>query len=263
MHLAYYDEAGDDGYPRYSAPLFVLSALYTGYLKWRANFDGLHAFRRDLHSRYGIPVKAEFHTRPFLLNKAPYRDLSLPDSDRVAAVGLYCAAVAQLDARIVNVCIVKPRVTSPGFKVLDWALKLSVQRIENDLASTGNDDSRFLLITDPGRVGKMRTTTRRVQRINFIPSKFGPQAYRREIQRLIEDPLPKDSRESFFIQTVDLVSWVVYAHSLLETKAGGLPSRLPTAVDADKLVQWMEMLKPVLNTQASRHDRYGIVYHPC
>jgi hypothetical protein len=29
MHIAYYDEAGDDGFPKYSSPLFVLSDYET------------------------------------------------------------------------------------------------------------------------------------------------------------------------------------------------------------------------------------------
>lgn len=28
MYIAYYDESGDDGFPAYSSPLFVLTALY-------------------------------------------------------------------------------------------------------------------------------------------------------------------------------------------------------------------------------------------
>ncbi len=35
MYIAYYDESGDDGYPRYSSPLFVLSVTYLHYLNWK------------------------------------------------------------------------------------------------------------------------------------------------------------------------------------------------------------------------------------
>jgi hypothetical protein len=96
----------------------------------------------------------------------------------------------------------------------------SVQRIENDLRHTGTDESRFIVITDPGRVGKMRKTTRKVQRINYIPSRFGPYSYRREIERMIEDPLPKDSRESYFIQSADLITYLVYLHTHFQKGVG-------------------------------------------
>jgi hypothetical protein len=54
----------------------------------------------------------------------------------------------------VTLGIDKTRIKRADYAVLDWALKFSVQRIENGLGSTGDDASRFLIITDPGRVGK-------------------------------------------------------------------------------------------------------------
>jgi hypothetical protein len=118
------------------------------------------------------------------------------------------------------------------------------------------------VITDPGRVGKMRKTTRKVQRVNFIPSKFGPYAYRKEIERLIEDPLPKDSRESYFIQSADLVTYVVYMRAHFEKQVGSIHGRMPKAVDAAKVEDWMDGLKPCLNLEASGKDPYGVYFHP-
>ena len=92
----------------------------------------------------------------------------------------------------------------------------------------------------------MRKTTRRVQKINFIPSKFGPTPRRQEIQKLIEDPLPKDSSESYFIQLADLVACVVSLYAVPAHNVGKLPNRLPKLINAGRVYAWMEMLKPVL-----------------
>lgn len=262
MRIVYYDESGDDGYPKYSSELFVLSAVYMPYLAWQSNFDALHSFRRRLKKKYGLPVRTEFHTRQFLVNKKPYRALSIPENDRLDIIELYCRELAQLDLRVINVCINKTRITSRTYAVLDWALKFSVQRIENDLRHTGTDESRFIVITDPGRVGKMRKTTRKVQRINYIPSKFGPYSYRREIERLIEDPLPKDSRESYFIQSADLITYLVYLHTHFQKGVSTIHGRTPAGVDKRRVVDWLEALKPCLNLAAAAGDPYGIYYHP-
>jgi hypothetical protein len=144
--------------------------------------------------------------------------------------------------------------------ILDTALTYSVQRIENDLAA--DPQNRFEIITDWGRVGKMRKTTRRVQKINFIPSKFGPNPRRQEIQKLIEDPLPKDSGESYFIQLADLAACVVSFYTVVTQKVGKFPKRMPKAIDDKRVYAWMEMLKPALNLKAAGDDKYGVKFHP-
>lgn len=262
MRIAYYDEAGDDGYPNYFSAMFVLSALYMPYLAWKENFEALHEFRRELKRQFGLPVRTQLHSRKFVLNKNPYKSFGLSDADRLGIVDLYCERLATLELKVINVCIDKTRIRKASYPVLLWALKFSVQRIENDLRNTGSEDSRFLIITDPGRVGKMRKTTRKVRRINYIPSMYGPHAYRRQIERLIEDPLPKDSRESYFIQSADLVSHLVYLHAHFSKGVGSIHARMPADVTPTRVTGWLDELIPCLNTEASRADRYGIYYHP-
>jgi hypothetical protein len=262
MHLAYFDESGDDGFPRYSSPLFALACCYLHYLQWKSAFDAILSLRRELRNDFGLPVKVEIHTKDFLLNKNPYRALGLPDNDRVEIISRFCALIATLDLKIVNTVIVKPRITHAGYDVLDWALKMSIQRIENDLDPAHNPSAKFLMITDEGRVGKMRSTARRMQRVNFIPSKFGSAPYQKPIATLIEDPLPKDSKDSFFIQLSDLVAFLVYLHCLIQTGVGGYSKRLAAVISPKTVVRWLDMLKPRLNLLASSANPYGIVIHP-
>ena len=170
--------------------------------------------------------------------------------------------IGSLELKIINVVIAKPMLTRPAVDVLDVALKFSVQRIENDLDPARNPSERFMIITDPGRVGAMRTTTRRIQRINFIPSRFGPDPYRREITALIEDPMQKDSKESYFIQLADFVAFVVYLYALFETGIGQLHGRMPAAVTAERVRSWLDRMLPSLNTRAAGDDPYGIKIFP-
>lgn len=262
MQIAYYDESGDDGFPTYSSPFFVLSALYLHYLNWRSTYETILNFRRDLKTSFGLPIRLELHTKHFVLNKHPYRDFNIADADRLTIIDLFCDLIASLEVKIINVVILKPRIKRQDYQVLDTALKYSVQRIENDLNPALNPSERFMIITDTGRVGKMRNTCRRIQRINFIPSKFSPSLYRREITSLIEDPLPKDSKESYFIQLADLVSYVIYLHTISTINLANYPNRLSSLVSSSKVAQWMDRLKPAFNLNASSKDPFGIVYHP-
>ena len=155
MRIAYYDEAGDDGVPG-SSPLFVLGAMYMHYLHWQGNFKRIQDFRSHLKQRYGFPIKLEVHSKELLLNKNPYRPYGISDDDRVAIIGECCDLIASLDVRIVNVAIIKSRIQSADYPVLDKALTYSVQRIENDLNvdmdqvfAAGTVDRFHLLFPDP------------------------------------------------------------------------------------------------------------------
>jgi len=262
VRIAYYDEAGDDGFPRYSSPLFALSAVYMHYLQWHPNFERVREFRRALKRDFGLPVKMEMHTKYFVLGKNPYRLIGLSEPDRIQVMDLFADLIGSLELKIINVVVVKPRLPPNTAGVLDTALKFSVQRIENHLDPTRNPQARFMVITDPGRVGAMRRTTRRIQRINYIPSRYEAGPYRREITALIEDPIQKDSTESYFIQLADFVSFVIYLYAHFETGVGKTHGRMPMGIDQTKVLRWMDQMRPSLNTRAAGDDEYGVKIYP-
>lgn len=262
MHLVYYDESGDDGYPIYSSPFFVLSAIYMHYLSWRNNYDLIKEFRRKLKNDFGLPVNLEMHTKNFLLDKNPYRDFNFSKQNRIKIITSFCEFLSSLELKIINTVIIKKNIISDKYDVLDKALTYSVQRIENDLSAVNESNKRFMIITDSGRVGKMRKTTRKIQKINYIPSKYSGFNYRKEIKYLIEDPLPKDSKESYFIQLADLVSYIITLYSSVKLEGHGLPNRLKDYVKFEDIIKWLEIIRSVLNLKASGKNIYGIVYYP-
>ena len=219
-------------------------------------------FRRFLKMEFGFPLKFEIHTRNFILNKKPYGGfLQLENEKRIEILDLYIDFIASLDIQTVNVVINKTAIRQNNYDVLDHALTYSIQRIENHLNKL-DPTSKFMIITDTGRVGKMRKTSRKIQKINFIPSKFNSGLYRQEIRRLIEDPLPKDSDQSYFVQFADLISYVIYHYKRLQLGIGSFPNRFPNDINSEKINYWMNTLKPIFNLQASYSDPYGIVCYP-
>ena len=262
MRIVYYDESGDDGYPKYSSPLFCLTAVYMHYLKWKENYEIVSEFRRKLKSEFNFPIKLEMHTKQFLLDKNPFRDFKFSRQDRKKILTLYCQMISKLELKVINVVSIKDLLKKEDFDILDKTLTYSIQRIDNDLKSSSNPNDRFVIITDNGRLGKMRKTTRKIQKVNFIPSQYSTSKYRNEIKCLIEDPLPKDSKESYFIQISDLIAYLVYNFTLCKYGIGELPNRLKLFTSFEEIESWLNILKPVLNTKASKHNEYGIVFHP-
>lgn len=261
MYIAYYDEAGDDGIPG-SSPVFVLTSLYVHHTNWKDIYNKIYQFRKQLKTDFNIPVKQEFHTKYFALNKKPYRAMNLTDSDRVLVMDLFCKFLASLEIKVVNTIIDKANVgQNKDYDVLEKALTYSIQRIENDL-NKQSPIEKFLTITDEGRVGKMQQVTRKIQQFNYIPSKYGFNSYRNEIKLLIEDPLPKNSKESYWIQICDLISFIVYNFYLDNNLKVKLHNRMPNIINSSKLVQWMNELKPILNLKASNKNQFGLVVYP-
>ncbi|MFN4257385.1 MAG: DUF3800 domain-containing protein [Saprospiraceae bacterium] len=262
MFISYFDESGDDGFPKYSSELFVLASVYLHYSNWQKTFAQIHEFRLHLRDKYKFPVKTEFHTKEFLLDKDPYHGKFEPKI-RLAILREYCQMVSTLDLKTVAVVIDKLNIGRPNYHVLKNALTYNVQRIENDLNFLGNA-AKFMIISDEGRVAAMRDVTRKIQRINYIPSMFSGASYRKEIKCLLEDPLPKNSQQSYFIQIADMVAYIVhlYARRHLCKTPLAWPNRLFKVMEYGHEVELMDVLRPVLNKKASSKNKYGVVYYP-
>ncbi len=261
MFLSYFDESGDDGYPVYSSELFVLTSVYLHYTKWKESHTAFHSFRQEFKERWGLPVKVEFHTNEFITDKDPYHGRYTP-AERRSMLFEYCHFVLTLNVKIISVVIDKKRIQRPKYDVLKKALTYNIQRIENDL-KLPEYDGRFLIIADEGRIKKMRETARAIQRINYITSQINGAPYRKEIERLIEDPLPKSSSESYFIQVADMVSFLVSLFTKKNLSNPMLPwgNRVKTVLSPGGEIELLDILKPRFNLRASPNP-YGIVYYP-
>ncbi len=263
MYICYFDESGDDGYPNYSSQLFVLSCLYMHQSSWKNNYEEIHEYRKRLKDRFGLPVKREFHTMHFLTDKGPYHGKYSPEIRKELLENM-CDFFAVQDVKAINVVIDKNKIKNESYDVLEKALTYNIQRVENDMTFSEQDDKDFIIITDEGRVASMRQVTRKIQRINFIPSKYHQGSYRKEIEHLIEDPLPKPSEESWFIQFADLLATVVmlYARRNLVSEPIRWANRLQRVLNYGDEIELMERLRPSLNLKASNQNKFGIVKYP-
>ncbi len=262
MYLSYFDESGDDGNPG-SSLLYVQTAIYVHHQQWNDSFEALYEFRRRLKKDYGLPIRLEIHVKPFLLNKRPYQRLKIQERTRVKIIDKLCGFLATLPLKTLNVAIDKGRITrGADYDILGNAMVYTIQRLENDLKKN-DPSSSFLIITDEGRVGKMRRIARKVRRMNYIPSRFQPGTYvDARITKLIEDPLPKSSDQSYFIQASDFIATVTYYYQLHKLGKLSFPSRFPKSINSTRIEVWMNTLLPILNTLASNSDKFGVVCYP-
>jgi len=106
---------------------------------------------------------------------------------------------------------------------------------------------------------------RQVQKVNFIKSKFpGSSGQNLPIYHLVEDPLPKDSSESHFIQISDLACQLVslYVKRNICVPQIGWAKRARKVLAPGDEVLLLDIIKVKLNLEASPNDPYGVVYYP-
>ena len=259
-YLVYYDETGDDGVTTASSDFFILTGLYMSAATWQSNFDKIKAMRVLLKERYGFHISEEMHTKNFLCDKGYFHSCAWDTAQRQEIIKVFTRCIAELDVKFVNVIIDKTRFVDKNYKVLEKALTYNIQRIENDSSGKWN----FLIFTDQGRVAPMRKTARAIRAYNPIQSKYSPEFINQPINNLIEDIIEKESRESYFIQICDFISYFVHLYYKVQYKKMALPNRVGRVVDSELIKNVLETLKRsgVLNLKASGNNSYGLVIYP-
>ncbi len=255
--IAYFDESGDDGVENYSSETFILTASYMHARDWNSNYEKIKFFRQQLKSKFGIPIKEEFHAARFFTDKNPYRKYNLSQEDKKRIVNIYAWAITNLNIKIINTVIDKKNISSKEYNVLSNALKYTIQRIEND------SDWRYIIVSDKGRISIMRKTARALKCYNPITSMYSSEFYiNTPIKNMIEDILEKDSAESYFIQISDFISFVVNLYYKYCLSNVNLPNRISSWLQKEDIIRLMDILKNVFNTKASSSNEYGLVIYP-
>lgn len=237
MHLFYVDEAADE-------ELIVYSAICLPVSLWRAALEQVRDFRRSLRRNYGIPMTYELHAWKFVRGQGRPSQRVITKFERAQIFFEVIDAVAALPGvQLFNACF--PR------KDHLTAFERLLNRLERTLKEW---DSYGLLICDRGKEVLLTKVARRMGVFNPIPSAYGQWAETGQswknipLERIVEDPVFKDSARSYFIQMTDFV-----AYSLLRRER---PTPRVKKYGIDKA---FTRLRRVLYLEASRRDPEGII----
>lgn len=262
MVLCYIDESGDDGYPLYSSPLFVLTVCYFDEKYFKSNFELIKSFRKTLKEKYGLYTGIELHLRELIQNKKPYTGIGLTKEIRKSIVNDIFEFIGSddLKVRFINVCVDKTSIAQDNFSVLENTLKYLIRRIENDLKENGN--LNFLCISDDGRVKIMNRIARKIRKFDMLPSKGKESAENKPIELMIEDIFEKPSTESHFIQLSDCVSRIINLYTLQNHSAPKIEWTRKTRkfLKYGDEIKFLEQIKSKLNLKAATGKPFGIKY---
>ena len=260
VKLVYYDESGDDGHPG-SSNDFVLTCIYMDTNDWQDSFNLFRNCRKDLKEKYGFHISEEFHAKPFLTDKNPYRNYKWDKQQKKEILEYIINSICSLNIKCISVIIDKKKIKNElDYGVLEKALTYSLQRIENDTINLWN----YIVVTDKGRVETMRKISRLIRVYNPIPSNYNYGNYNSPIKNMIEDIFEKESKDSYFIQIADVISYIVHLYYIGLVYDDEFPNRIKDYINKDDVIRYLELLKEkgILNLKASTSNKYGIVIYP-
>jgi uncharacterized protein DUF3800 len=211
MLLAYVDESGDDGKKR-GSHTYALSCVMVEASAWTATFDQLIAHRRWVRSRFGIPVRAEIKANYLLRNGGPFRNHPLSEKARFSLYRSFLRLQPKLGLDVFAVVVDKEKAASKfsgARPASDVAWEYLLQRLERR-ATKSNPKLEIMVIHDEGDEASVRKRARKARRAGTAGSAFGTGMLKRPFARLIDDPVPRSSQQSYFLQLADLNAYAAF-----------------------------------------------------
>jgi hypothetical protein len=197
MWFAYIDESKDPG------KFCVYTALITNGERWSAVFDKVKDFRRQLKDEHGIFISHELHAWKFAGGRGRVAERVVGKAERAEVFRKVLRFVAECKSfAVVSSC--------------NTNQQYAFERLLNRLNRTANArDENLLLFFDQGEEVGITKSIRRMKVHNPIPSRWGGWADTGKafksipLSNVIEDPIFKDSKTSYFIQLADFCAYAL------------------------------------------------------
>jgi uncharacterized protein DUF3800 len=251
MYLMYVDESGDTGLVNSPTTHFALSALVIHESNWRDFVKAIATFRGTLKAAYGLPLRTEIHASEYL--KSPPVS-GMNRHVRLAILRNFLDELSKMNFISITNVIVDKTGKPATYDVFGNAWQALFQRFENTLRygnfPGGHRNDFGIVLTDATDGRKLVRLIRKMSVYNPVPNmnRFGPGFRNLPVLRIIEDPHPKDSKDSYFIQACDTCAYFL----LQKFKPNSFVRRAGAQ-------NYLNRLAGILNKRASYGNAQGIV----
>lgn len=253
MYIMYADESGDCGMVNSPTRYFVLSGLVIHELRWQDCLDRLINFRKKMQQTFGLRMREEIHGSVMINRPGPL--MRIKRNDRLTILRAFANELSTMPyLNVINIVVDKQGKLA-NYDVFDVAWRVLIQRFENTIAHHNfrgpmNSDEKGMIFPDNTDNKKLSQLLRKMHRYNPVTnqSSYGSGYRNLTINTVLEDPNFRDSANSYFIQTVDLIAFLMYQKlspsSYMRKKSG---------------YNYFDQLDPILCKVASSRDPQGIV----
>ncbi len=205
MKLAYIDESGDSGYN--GSKTYTLGCVLVDAAQWPQAFEDFIAFRRFLRNNFKILVRSELKANYLLRGSGTLKNLNLGDKIRHDIYRQHMRFAPKAGLEIFAVVILKDKIVKRTQNPRDIAWEYLIQRLER---MSTKPSEPVMVIHDEGDSARIRTLVRKARRINMPGSAFGTGRLSTPARFIVDDPVPRDSRQSFFVQLADLAAYAAF-----------------------------------------------------
>lgn len=208
MYVAYVDESGDDGIKQGSSLTYALGCVVVNSPDWASTFDSFIMFRRYVAATFGVPVRAEIKANYLLRNGGPLRPRPLSERARFKLYRAHMRIQDKLGMKAFAIVIDKGEAASriggrrPSS---DIAWEYLLQRLERSFRG-----SEVLVVHDEGDPLTIRKRARKARRAGSAGSAFGAGMLNVPFRNLLDDPVSRVSRQSYFLQLADLNAYAAF-----------------------------------------------------
>jgi hypothetical protein len=209
----YVDESGDKGLSNSPTRYFVLTGLVIHERRWHDVLSVLIDFRRRMREKFGLRLREEIHAGVMLTR--PGSLVRIRRNDRLTIIRHFLDELAKFEFLNIITVRVDKQGKPAGYDPFEKGWEALIQRFENTLArhnfpGPANPDDKGLVFCDQTDAIALRRLYRRMRTHNPIPNQSGFGYRQLPLIRVIEDPNPRDSEHSYFIQAADVCAFAAY-----------------------------------------------------
>jgi len=206
--LAYVDESGDTGsVSAGGSRTYTLGCVLIDADRWPGCFDELLLFRRRLRDSMNLPIRAEVKANYLIRNSGDLRPVGLARDARRVIFRAHMRILRELPARAFAVVVDKKKVERAPAGHFDLAWETLLQRLSR---TSEQESETFAIVHDEGEDVAIRKLVRRARRYLTAGSAFGYGSLRVDARLLVDDPTPRKSNHSYFVQLADLVAYAAF-----------------------------------------------------
>jgi hypothetical protein len=206
--VAYIDESGNTGDPNNGGSLtFTLGCVLVDADNWPTAFDGLLRFRRRVRDKFGVHMRAEIKANYLLRNGGDLRTYNLGHGARHVIYRAHLRVLTPLGVRAFAIVVDKRAGYTSPTDCFNTAWETLLQRLER---TSTKERTRFLVIHDEGENDAVRRWVRRARRYLTAGSAYGGGQIVTPASFLVDDPVARQSRQSYFIQVADLLAYAAF-----------------------------------------------------